>query len=224
MPVATRSPRGRDADRSRVAILEAAERLFAEHGFGGTSLGDIGAAAGLSRGTPSYFYGSKEQLYVAVLEHVFAEREQATEAAFASVQEWAAGGEGSLERALTSAARGYMAFLLARPTFVRLLEWEELTGGRRLHAAPRPSRAIEDAFQAVRAAAGRRRLRRFRVDDAVLIFVSLTFSPLAQRATFMVALGRDLEDPATMRRHVALVVSQLLHVVGPKKEARDAAR
>jgi AcrR family transcriptional regulator len=205
--------RARDAERSRAAILAAAEELFAEHGFRGTSLGDIGAAAGLSRGTPSYFYGSKEQLYAAVLEQVFAARESATAAAFAPVHAWAAGGGGSLEGALADAVRGYMAFLLARPTFLRLLEWEELAGGARLRGVPRASHAIEDAFAALRGAARRRGLRPFRVDDAVLLFVSLTFSPLTQRSTCMAALGHDLSVPATARRHVALVVDQLLHLV-----------
>ena len=72
---------GRDATRSRRAILEAAERLFADRGFEGTSLGAIAAAAGLSRGTPSYFFGNKEELYRAVLEQLFAEREVAVRAA-----------------------------------------------------------------------------------------------------------------------------------------------
>ena len=214
MSVTSDTPRLRDAQRSRVAILDAAERLFALHGFRGTSLGDIGAAAALSRGTPSYFYGSKEQLYLAVLERVFADREQATHAAFAPVREWATGGEGSLERALAGAVRGYMSFLLARPTFLRLLEWEELAGGHRLRVAPRASRAVADAFTALRGAVARG-VRAFSVDDAVFVFVSLTFSPLTQRSTFMVALGRDLGDPATMDQHVALVVGQLLHLVGP---------
>lgn len=215
MPVATDTPRIRDAQRSRVAILDAAERLFALHGFRATSLGDIGAAAALSRGTPSYFYGSKEQLYLAVLQRVFADRERATHAAFNPVREWATGAEGSLERALGGAVRGYMSFLLARPTFVRLLEWEELAGGHRLRAAPRASRAVADAFTALRGAVTSRGLRAFSVDDAVFVFVSLTFSPLTQRSTFMVALRRDLGDPATMDQHVALVVGQLLHLVGP---------
>src|SRR5919197_3874267 len=203
----------RDAARSRAVIIEAAEELFAQRGFASTSLGDIVTLAGLSRGTPSYFYGSKEQLYVAVLERVFAAREEATARAFAPLHEWAATGAGTLDRALTHAVEGYMGFLLARPTFVRLVEWEELEGGQRMRATPRASRAIQDAFAAARAAARRRGLRSFSVEDAVLLFVSLTFSPLAQTATFMASLGRDLTDRATRRRHERFVVAQLRHIL-----------
>src|SRR4051794_33753426 len=39
-----RSQRTRDPDRSRAALLAAAERLFAERGYGGASMADIGAA------------------------------------------------------------------------------------------------------------------------------------------------------------------------------------
>ena len=48
----------RNATRSRAAILDAAERLFAERGYDATSLTEVGAAAGVSRGTPGYFFGS----------------------------------------------------------------------------------------------------------------------------------------------------------------------
>lgn len=57
----------RNADRSRIRILEAATRHFAEQGFAATSLAQIGADAGLSRGAPAYFFGSKAELYDAVL-------------------------------------------------------------------------------------------------------------------------------------------------------------
>src|SRR5712691_10113368 len=79
----------RDAERSRAAILDAAEQLFAERGFDGASLGDIAGAAALSRATPSYFYGNKEQLYAAVLERIFADRDTATREAFDPLVSWA---------------------------------------------------------------------------------------------------------------------------------------
>ncbi len=204
----------RDAGRSRAAILTAGERLFAERGFDGTSLSDIAAAAGLSRGTPSYFFASKERLYEAVLERVFAERQAATLEAFRALTAWAAQGRGSLAAALKTAVEGYLAFLVDRPEFVRLLQREDLSGGRHLRAATRESRAMTDAFEALRRVAPARGLRPFDVEDAIMLFVSLTFSPLTQRSTFLAALERDLEKPNTRRRHVAFVVDQLLHLVG----------
>ena len=71
--MAQRAEKERNATRSRAAILDAAERLFAERGYDATSLHDVGAAAGVSRGTPGYFFGSKPDLYQAVLERAFAE-------------------------------------------------------------------------------------------------------------------------------------------------------
>ena len=78
----------------------------------------------------------------------------------------------------------------------------------------RESLAIEDAFAAVRSVARARGLKQFDTRQAVLVFVSLTFSPAAQRATFMTALEIDLGDPAARRRHVKLVVDQLLGLAG----------
>lgn len=204
----------RDAGRSREAILAAAEQLYSERGFDAASLADVALAAGLSRGAPNYFFGSKEGLYIAVLERVFQEREQATRAAFKPLVVWIEDSSGgSLESALGQAVGGYMEFLLRRPSFLRLLQREELAGARHLREAPRDSRAIEDAFQALRAVAPERGLRTFEVSDAVLLFISLTFSPLAQRSTFIASLDRDLEDSKVRRRHVRLVTSQLLHLL-----------
>ena len=71
--MSTRSDKERDANRSRAAILDAAERLFADQGYDATSLSQVGAAAGVSRATPGYFFGSKSDLYQAVLDRCFAE-------------------------------------------------------------------------------------------------------------------------------------------------------
>src|SRR5687768_3368647 len=128
---ASQSPNRRDANRSRAAILDAAEQIFAERGFDATSLNEIAARAGVSRATPSYFFGSKEALYVAVLERVFADRQLAARSAFEPLEAWARGDDSkiSLREALERAADGYMAFLQQRPAFVRLLQHEDLAGG-----------------------------------------------------------------------------------------------
>ena len=215
MAVLADRPRIRDADRSRKAILAAAETLFAERGFEAVSLQEIGDAAGLSRGTPNYFFGSKEDLYVAVLERIFADREEATKRAFEPVRAWCESARvGSIRQPLTRAIESYMSFLLARPAFVRLIVREELRCGEGLRRAQREATAMHEALAAVRAIAGKRSLRRFDVDDAVLVLVSLTFSPLSQQSTFMAALGRDLRDSAVRRKHVGLAVGQMLQLLG----------
>ena len=48
-------------------ILDAAERLFLEHGFEATSLRQLTAAAGVNLAAVNYHFGSKEELFQAVL-------------------------------------------------------------------------------------------------------------------------------------------------------------
>ncbi|HEY8582987.1 MAG TPA: TetR family transcriptional regulator [Capillimicrobium sp.] len=218
----------RDAERSRGAILDAAETQFASRGFAETTLQEIGSAAGLSRGTPRYFFGTKEALYRAVLERVFAERQAATARAFAPVVGWCEDADAdvpALSAALRQATTGYLSFLLARPAFVTLLVREGLAGGEHLRSAPRQSTAMRDAFAAVREVGDRRGLAPFAVDDVVLVFVSLTFSPVALQPTLMASLGRDLAQPAQRRRHVDLVVDRILSMlVSDERDARVRSR
>lgn len=59
--------RTKDPEAARRAVLDAAERLFAERGFAGASLRDIAHAAGASQPLIQHHFGSKEGLYRAVL-------------------------------------------------------------------------------------------------------------------------------------------------------------
>ncbi|TAN08865.1 MAG: TetR/AcrR family transcriptional regulator [Rhodanobacteraceae bacterium] len=56
---------GRPKDlEKRAAILEAAKRLFPEHGFEGTSMDAIAAEAGVSKLTVYSHFGDKESLFI----------------------------------------------------------------------------------------------------------------------------------------------------------------
>jgi AcrR family transcriptional regulator len=46
----------------QIQIMEAAEKLFADNGFAGTSVRDIAEAAGVNLAMISYYFGSKEKL------------------------------------------------------------------------------------------------------------------------------------------------------------------
>lgn len=58
--------RVRDAESTRNAVLNAAERLFAERGFAATSMRDISNASGVSHPLIHHHFGSKNDLYSAV--------------------------------------------------------------------------------------------------------------------------------------------------------------
>jgi hypothetical protein len=132
------------------------------------------------------------------------------------VREWCTGDDESLDAlrtALATAAERYMRFLANRPSFVELVLREELAGGRSLRARTVSSTAMLDAFGAVRRVAPHRGLRSFEVDDAILIFITLTFAPMSLRRTLMTSLGRDLSSRAGRRRQAALAVEQLMHLL-----------
>ncbi len=205
--------RVRDAQRSRRALLEAATLLFAERGYDGVSMSQIGQAASLSRGAPGYFFGSKEQLYGAVLASVFEGRQASTERAFAGVREWCESDAGveQLRAALLVAATGYLRFLAEHPAFVALIMREELDGGGRLAGRSRSSTAMQDAFAALRRAGAGRGLGRFRVREAVLLFVSLTFAPFSYRHTLLRSVGLELLDERGLKRQAKLTADQLMH-------------
>jgi AcrR family transcriptional regulator len=50
------------SDHTRTAILNAAERLYADRGFGDVTLRDIVAAAGVNLAAVNYHFGSKDEL------------------------------------------------------------------------------------------------------------------------------------------------------------------
>lgn len=60
-----------DETQTRDLLLDAAERLFAAHGFGATTIKQIGTAAGVNTALLYYYFEDKEQLYYAVLRRVF---------------------------------------------------------------------------------------------------------------------------------------------------------
>lgn len=57
----------KEAEERQGEILDAAERLFAEKGFDCTSISDIQAAVGISRGTLYYHFKSKEEILNALI-------------------------------------------------------------------------------------------------------------------------------------------------------------
>lgn len=65
--------RQRDAERTRAEILEVAQAEFARRGYAGARVDEIAALMRTTKRMIYYYFGGKEQLYIAVLEKVYTE-------------------------------------------------------------------------------------------------------------------------------------------------------
>jgi TetR/AcrR family transcriptional regulator len=116
-----------DDSESRIALLDAAEALFARHGYAATTIKAIGAEARVNPALLYYYFPDKERLYHAVLERrlgTFARRMTAELPSGLPPLE-------AIERIL----RGYAAMMQGAPLMPRLLA-RELADHEAAHALP----------------------------------------------------------------------------------------
>jgi AcrR family transcriptional regulator len=67
-----RIPGQRDPERTKRAILEAASAEFVGKGYAGASVNEIATRANVNKRMLYHYFGKKDQLYVAVLERIYA--------------------------------------------------------------------------------------------------------------------------------------------------------
>ena len=115
------------SERTRAAILAAAEILFAERGFAETRLEDVAAAVGIRRASIVYYFADKPALYDAVLGDVFGGLLARIEPALISTAPLA-------ERAV-AAVSVWIDTIAARPSTARIL-LREVADGRTGHEPP----------------------------------------------------------------------------------------
>jgi TetR/AcrR family transcriptional regulator len=203
----TSPERERNASRTREAILDAAERLFAEQGYEATSLSQVGHLAGVSRATPGYFYGSKPELYRAVLDRCFGEVLQAVQAG----RERALASGESAEVVLEGAVSDYFDFLAARPNFVRLLEREALAGPGLLPEAAVELRAGREALAALAGELGLDPTPSGDAAQLLLSIIALCWFPLVHGGTVAPAVGVDLSGPTALAQRKRHVIDLVLY-------------
>ncbi len=196
--------RSEAAEASKSAILDAAEALFAENGFAATSLQEICDRAGVTRGLPTYFFGSKEDLYRAVLERTFAL--SLTHELLTLLRDQLHHPDARPEEGLRVVIERLFDFFVTHPTFIRITEWEALNGGRYLGNLPRLVTTLQEAVQVLQAEAR----WHINAEQFLIDLVSLCWFPLAQAETFLKPLGVDGHDPDFLSRRKAHVVQILL--------------
>jgi TetR/AcrR family transcriptional regulator len=191
----------RDSARSRRSILDSAEHLFADRGHEATTVAEIAAAAGVSRGTPGYFFGSKEELYRAVLSRAFSETVDLIRSL--------GYGAGAFAEVTSEAIGRYLDFLVSRPTFVRLVVRECLDGGRFLEGLPEHLAAIKETMGALDTETGALRAQ---IDRRHLLLsgIALCWFPIIARP-LTADLGFNPESTEFIEQRKHQVIELLLH-------------
>ena len=116
------APRIRRGEVTRERILDAAERLFAERGFEGTTLRHVAARVGIRNPSLYNHFASKELLYAAVLDRGI--RPVLELLASITSRDGRADSREIVERVMDVLAR--------YPNLPRLVQHETLSGGQRL--------------------------------------------------------------------------------------------
>jgi len=198
--VASRGPRApsrprRDAERTRAAILAAATEEFARHGLGGARVDRIAAGARTNKRMLYYYFGAKDDLFLAVLEAAYA-RIRAEEQAL------------HLEGLPPAdAVRRLVAFtwdhFVRHPEFISLLNTENLHRAEHLKRSARIREMhspLVATLSGVLARGVRARVFRRGVDP-VQLYVSIAalgYFYLSNNATLSTIFGRDLDSKVAL--------------------------
>ena len=203
--------RERAAQATRDAILSAAIEVFARHGYDGGRIEQVSTAANSHDRMIYYWFGSKEGLFVEVLEEIYRRFNQA-EATLAL----------DLERpleALEAVTRFVCRYYSEHPEFVVLLNVENLHKGRHisrsLHAREYSSPAI-GLIATVLESGVRKGLFRagLRARDVYLMIASMGYFHQSNRYTLSAFLGEDLGAAEAQRRWESFAVAAVSRVVG----------
>ena len=203
-------PRTNDPDRTMGDILEVATREFAEKGLAGARIDVIAEAMATSKRMIYYYFGSKEGLYIAVLEKEYARIRE---------------GEARLhlddltpEDALRKLVGSTVDYHLGHPDFARLVMNENIHRGVYLARSQVIQKLNVPAIDAV-ATVYQRGLKAgvFRSGvDAVDLHMSISALCLfnvANKHTFALIFKRDLDAPATMVARRDSIVEMIVRFV-----------
>lgn len=208
----TEPVRSRDAARTQAEILSVAVQEFSEHGFHGARIERITNAAKCNSRMIYHYFGSKEQLYIAALDTVFAAiRNQEARLDFS------AGDPVETARQLVELTFDYFA---NNASFLKMTRNENLLDGKYIQR----SQMIRDMSQPLITAIGKLIDRGYgsgaftRKADPVQLYLSivaLSAHHLNNGPTLGVVVGKDLTDAgwqADRRTHAVDVILSYLGI------------
>jgi len=200
------------AQATRDSILRAAGKVFAKYGYEGGSVEKISKAARSYDRMIYYYFGSKEGLYVAVLEETYRRFNEAESALQLEA--------GQPVQALRQIVGFIVSYYRQHPDFVTLLNTENLHRGKHIAKAPQAKDYSSPAISVLArvlqdgAAAGV-----FRSDlqarDLYLMIAALGYFYQSNRYTLSAFLGEDLQAAPAREHWDRFVLDAVMRTVAP---------
>jgi AcrR family transcriptional regulator len=204
--------RAQAAAATRENILRAATKVFAKHGFAGGRIEQISKAAKSYDRMIYYYFGSKEGLFIAVLEEMyrrFNEAESKLSLADAHPLE-----------ALQAVIRFMWTHYQKHPEFITLLNTENLHRGKHIAKSLRAREYSSPAVSVLGDVLARGvKQNLFRADvaarDVYLMIASMGYFYLSNRFTLSAFLGEQLDTPAALAHWESFLIDAVLRAVRP---------
>jgi AcrR family transcriptional regulator len=205
-------PRSRElaAQATRENLLRAAIKVFARNGFAGGRIEQISRAARSYDRMIYYYFGSKEGLFIAVIEEIYRRFNEAE-------SELALDLEAPTE-SLVAIVRFIWSYYNRHPEFITLLNSENLHRGKHISKSRRPGEYSSPALsllERVLHSGARQGVFRgeLRARDVYLLIASLGYFYLSNRHTLSTFLGENLEAPEALEHWERFVIDSVLRVV-----------
>ena len=199
--------RQRDPEQTRAEILQVAADEFAEHGFAGARVDRIAAQMRTTKRMIYYYFGSKEELYVAVLERAYAAIRQAEQ-------------EIDVDHLDPIAAIRRLAELTfdhheANPSFLRLVSIENIHRAEHLRHSSQIANLNVPAIDLIarildRGYASGTFVRRVDAIDLHMMISAFCVFRISNQHTFGVIFNRDLTSPELRDRYRTMLADMVV--------------
>jgi TetR/AcrR family transcriptional regulator len=211
----SRGRRPRDAARTRAVILDAAEAIFAQHGFDGARFEAIAQASGYNSSLLTRYFGNKLGLYTEVLKRADQKMSAFLARMFAPLLE-----DGTIVSDVHR-FRGFLRiifgavfdYMVDHPYLMRMVNWEQAEGGQIIvkiasHFEPDDLARFKTLFSQARAAG----LVRPELDVAVMVVLvaQICWSVPAVFPLYQLFLNGGDSSSATALAHLREQIMTLL--------------
>ena len=200
------------AQATRDNILRAATKVFARYGYEGGSVEKISKAAKSFDRMIYYYFGSKEGLFIEVLEATYQRMNDAESQLQLDVD--------NPVEALQEVIRFVVGYYRKNPDFVTLLNTENLHKGKHISKSMRAREYSSPAIEVIRRVLESGQTQGvFRPDilarDVYLLIAATGYFYMSNRHTLSAFLGEEMETPEALAHWQAFVIDSVLRIVAP---------